>query len=179
MNYLIRRAAPGDADALAPVAAQIFVETFAWENDPDVLADYVAFHMIPDQLRYEIEDAANRFFLVYASSAPEESGDIIAHVKMRFSRDAAPPCVPGEKPIELARFFVRSEWHGRGVAQQLMEFCVSQARAAGGDILWLDVFPTNERARRFYSRQGFTDIGKANFPLGPEIKPVVVMARSL
>jgi ribosomal protein S18 acetylase RimI-like enzyme len=186
-NITIRRAVSGDAEALATVARKIFVESFGWENDPDVLREYVDARMTPERLYSEIEDEANRFFLVYSpvtenyDPAPgvNRESEIIAHLKMRFAPDTAPPCVHGGNVAELARFFVRSDWQGRGIAQKMMKFCVHEAKSAGCDSLWLDVFPTNERARRFYYRQGFTDIGETEFPMGHIIKPVIVMSLSL
>ena len=49
----------------------------------------------------------------------EEGGDAIAYAQIRA--DHIPDCVTGPAPIELWRFYVDRGWHGRGVAQALMD----------------------------------------------------------
>ena len=50
---------------------------------------------------------------------------------------------------------VGAESEGRGVAKRLMEEAESWAKARGCRFLLLDVFGSNETARRFYERSGY------------------------
>ena len=50
---------------------------------------------------------------------------------------------------------VRAESEGQGVAKRLMEEAESWAKARGYRFLLLDVFGSNETARRFYERRGY------------------------
>ncbi len=52
---------------------------------------------------------------------------------------------------------VTAEAEGRGVATRLMEAAEAWALDRGYRFLLLDVFASNESARRFYARRGFTD----------------------
>ena len=54
--------------------------------------------------------------------------------------------------------YVRPEARGSGVALGLMRAAAEHARAAGADVLELDVMEDNPRARRFYDRLGFSTI---------------------
>ena len=51
------------------------------------------------------------------------------------------------------------EFHGRGLARQLVEAGIAAARAAGAKALRLDTFTTNERAQRLYESCGFANCG--------------------
>ena len=58
----------------------------------------------------------------------------------QLRRGDTPTCVTGPAPIELQRFYVAHAWHGRGVAQALMQDVLSAARAVGAATLWLGVW---------------------------------------
>jgi GNAT superfamily N-acetyltransferase len=64
----------------------------------------------------------------------------------------APACVAHLAPFELWRFYVDTPWHGRGVAQALMEAVADAARARGASALWLSVWEHNPRAQAFYAK---------------------------
>lgn len=52
---------------------------------------------------------------------------------------------------------VRAEAEGRGVAKRLLEAADAWAKQQGFPFLMLDVFASNETARRFYARRGFVE----------------------
>jgi ribosomal protein S18 acetylase RimI-like enzyme len=47
----------------------------------------------------------------------------------------------------------------------------------GCDTIWLDVWEENERARAFYARWGFADVGTQAFRLGRDIQRDLLMQR--
>ncbi|WP_293998981.1 ribosomal protein S18-alanine N-acetyltransferase [Sphaerotilus sp.] len=62
------------------------------------------------------------------------------------------------------------EWHllnvtvapahqGRGLATQLLHRLIDHARGTGAECLWLEVRPSNARARRLYAHLGFAQVG--------------------
>jgi len=87
--------------------------------------------------------------------------------------------VTGGAPLEIVRFYVDRPWHGRGVAQQLMEAAVNTARAAGARTLWLGVWERNPRAIAFYRKCGFQDVGTQTFVLGADHQRDLVLTRSV
>ena len=68
--------------------------------------------------------------------------------------------------IELKRLYVARAWHGRGVAQALMDAALDAARARGAQKLWLGVWERNPRAVAFYAKYGFVRVGEHTFVLG-------------
>jgi GNAT superfamily N-acetyltransferase len=76
--------------------------------------------------------------------------------------------VPSPQPgaVELQQIYVLRPWHGKGVADSLMERALSVAPEAGAPEIYLTVFDHNERAKRFHSRYGFSEVGRYTFTLG-------------
>jgi GNAT superfamily N-acetyltransferase len=66
----------------------------------------------------------------------------------------------------LQQIYVLTPWHGRGVAERLMRWALANARADGAPEIYLTVFDHNARAKRFYSRHGFIEVGHCTFTLG-------------
>ncbi|MDG4785222.1 GNAT family N-acetyltransferase [Micromonospora sp. WMMD1102] len=72
--------------------------------------------------------------------------------------------------VELYKIHVDPEQWGRGTARRLLARCVDRWRAAGVDSARLFVWDFNERARRFYARNGWLDDGHRR-PDDPRIGP--------
>jgi diamine N-acetyltransferase len=65
------------------------------------------------------------------------------------------------------------------VAQPLMAAVVEEATSQGARTLWLGVWERNERAKAFYRKCGFTDVGSYPFVLGNDPQVDRVMVRAL
>ena len=59
----------------------------------------------------------------------------------------------------LTRCLVSPEHQGRGLARQLMQALREHAETEGADCLWLEVRPSNHRARALYARLGYAQVG--------------------
>ena len=167
----IRPATPSDAEVLADLARRTFHDTFAATNDPTDMALYLSRAYGIDQQTRELEDRDISTLLV------ESSGEAVAFAQLRTGQ--VPDCVTGPKPIELWRFYVDREWHGRGIAQQLMTRVKAVARERGAGTLWLGVWERNDRARAFYGKCGFADVGEHIFLFGTDPQTDLVMVTTL
>ncbi|MBC8103177.1 MAG: GNAT family N-acetyltransferase [Cytophagales bacterium] len=171
----VRRGTTDDAEALSVMAAAVFRDTFGPGNDPDTMASYLASAFHPRTLQGELADPENHFLLAVSRGVSEE---IVGYTKLSYAPDEHPSCVTGPVPIaELERFYVRHEWHGTGVAGTLMQATLQAAAAGGARTLWLGVFDQNARARRFYARWDFADVGEHLFHFGTEAQTDRVMVR--
>jgi GNAT superfamily N-acetyltransferase len=166
----IRRAVPADAAILAGLARSTFYDTFAATNDATDMALHLERAYGVPQQSAEIGDPDIISLLV------EENGEAVAYAQMRLHH--APDCVSGPAPIELWRFYVEQRWHGKGVAQQLMERVKDEARQQA-KTLWLGVWEHNARARAFYEKCGFVDVGAHVFLFGTDPQTDRVMAVAL
>jgi GNAT superfamily N-acetyltransferase len=107
----------------------------------------------------------------------ESDGRLVAYAQLCFG--AAPPCVAGAAPVEVQRFYVDAEHHGKGLAQELMAVLLARARARGADAVWLGVWERNPRAIAFYRKCGFEPCGDQVFLLGRDPQRDLVLSLRL
>jgi len=157
---------------LLPVARHIFTETFAHHYGQ---TDFAAFcdsvylpggSMSPDFTAPDVRWRIAAF-----------DGEPIGYAKLTPLR--APVAGPAPGSMELQQIYLLADWHGTGVADVLMNWGVRQAREDGAPELYLTVFDHNERAKRFYTRHGFVDVGQCTFRIGGRIDDDRVWRRRL
>ncbi len=166
--WTFRRAVEKDAAGLGELARKIFYDTFARFNTADDMAMYCAEAFTPSAMSEALRDPRTEIIVA------EENGRLIAYAQLH--RDEAPPEVQGASPVELKRFYVLGEWHGRGLAREMMREITMRAIEQGSDVLWLGVWEHNPRAIGFYRKLGFEEIGEQAFLLGTDRQRDLIMA---
>jgi ribosomal protein S18 acetylase RimI-like enzyme len=165
MTISYRGATPTDAAAVAEVFTNSFVDTFGRLYRREDLEDFLG-TMTADRLRAEIEDDRYLFRLAF------DSARLVGYVKL------GPPELPVETPpdgIELCQLYVLKDWHGAGIAAALMDWAVATAAKRGARHIQLSVYVDNHRARRFYERYGFHQVGRYDFMVGSHADEDVVL----
>lgn len=170
-DLLIRRAGESDVAALAEFAARTFAETFGPDNRPEDMAMFLESTFGLEHQAREIADPTWVTLLV-------EIDDTLAGYA-QIKQGPPPPCVAGPSPIELYRFYVDTSWKGRGIAQRLMSEVRAAAVELGGQTLWLGVWEHNPRAKAFYAKCGFRDVGSHDFVLGTDTQTDRIFVASL
>lgn len=168
---IIRIGVLEDAAVLAELARTTFHDAFAAGNNAADMALHLERAYGVAQQSAELQDSRLLTLLV------EVDGAAVAYAMVR--EQPPPACVTGARPIELWRFYVRQAWHGRGVAAALMARVMDEARARGAATLWLGVWEHNARARAFYAKCGFADVGEHVFLFGTDPQTDRVMAMAL
>ncbi|HVZ99553.1 MAG TPA: GNAT family N-acetyltransferase [Caulobacterales bacterium] len=170
MDCTIRRCAPVDAPALALVAQATMLETFAGAIEgADLIANVLGARDAASFDTWFAEPDA-RLWLAELRGAP-----------VGYAGLSAPdlPQETSEADIELKRIYLLSRFQGGGVAAQLMDAALSEARAMGKARVLLGVKADNARAIAFYAKHGFAPIGARRFLVGANYYDDVVMARAL
>lgn len=172
-NLNIRRGTAADAGTLAPLAIRIFNDTFADNplNKPEDMHTYITEAFSVEQTRRELADADTIFFIA------EIGGEMIGYAKLQ--EQTTEECVAGENPIELGRLYVLKDFHGRGIAEKLMNECFAAAKEKNYQTMWLGVWEHNFRAQRFYEKLGFVKVGNHVFQLGSDPQIDLVMEKKL
>jgi diamine N-acetyltransferase len=165
----IRRALPSDAARLAEFGARTFAETFGADNTPEDMALHLARTYGAAQQSAEIDDPAMTTIIA------ESQGRLAGFAQLRAG--PAPESVVGREPIELLRFYVDSAWHGRGLARALMTAVDEEVVRRGATVIWLCVWERNERAKAFYTKCGYADVGSKVFVLGTDRQTDRVLSR--
>ena len=167
----IRRGVVADAALLSDLGARTFSDTFAADNTPEDLAEYMATSFNVARQTAELKDPASTFLIA------EVDGRAAGYAKLHDGKPEKG--VEGAKPVELVRLYVSREWLGLGVGQQLMRACLDEARQAGHETIWLGVWERNARAQAFYRKWNFRTVGEHEFQLGSDLQRDLLMERSL
>jgi diamine N-acetyltransferase len=168
---IIRYATANDNALLAELGRQTFYETFAAHNTPEDMAAYLAASFSPEKQAAELADPASTFLIA------ENYGAAIGYARLKAGQAA--PCVSGTKPIEIVRLYARQDCLGQGVGARLMQACLDEAVKQGCDPVWLDVWEQNTRARAFYRKWGFVEVGTQRFQLGSDLQHDLILQRSI
>ncbi|MEO5937536.1 MAG: GNAT family N-acetyltransferase [Sphingomonas sp.] len=154
-----RDALPADGAELAQVARRCFTETFGNLYRQEDLTAFLDAAFGAKGLPSHLSNPA------YAVRLATEDGAIVGFCKI------GPVAFPGDWPataIELRQLYVLGPWQGEGVAPVLMDWALAAARDRGASEVILSVFVDNHRARRFYQRYGFVEIGRYTFMVGDQ-----------
>ena len=172
----VRAATLRDAADLSRLGALTFAETFEGHNTPEDMARYLAESFTMDRQAAEIADASS-VVLLAEHSAESREPELVGYAHLVSG--PAPDPVRGPSPLELKRLYVLRAWHGRRVAQALMDAALAAAAARGARTLWLGVWERNPRAVAFYEKYGFTRVGEHTFVLGADRQTDWLLARPI
>lgn len=171
MGLTIRKANTADAQVLSDLALKIFLDTFGPQNTPEDLEIHRKKSYSREIQLSEINDPSLTYLIA------EVDGKAAGFAMIGLPRSES--CSRFEKPIELFRFYVDKEWHGKGIAQPLMHECEIVARSLGARTICLSVWLENPRAIRFYEKIGFRKEGTQPYILGNDVQTDWVMVRDV
>lgn len=166
----LRRATDDDAAKLSLIGCATFLETFANDHPGDAT---VAFLKTYHSEAAWAETLAKPDVAVWI--VEEVGGCPVGYAVL------SPGALPGTtaNDAELKRIYVLSRWHGTGIGRDLFHIAEAEARTRGAARLVLSVYTRNDRAIRFYMKQGFSVIGAATFAEFPVEFSDNVMAKAL
>jgi diamine N-acetyltransferase len=169
MTISYRKAVKEDAAAIDRVFRTSFCDTFAHLYRPQDLEAFLSTFAL-DSWIAELGDYRYHFQIA------EADGEIVGFVKL------GPPELPVQRSgpaTELRQLYILKAWQGLGAAQALMDWALAEAKAGGGQELYLTVYTENWRARRFYEKYGFVEVGPYRFMVGEQADEDIIMRASL
>ncbi len=170
-SLIVRGGKAEDAGLLAELGARTFSETFAADNTPEDMASYLASSFSPEQQAAELADPLCLFQIA------ETNGVAVGYAMLRSG--SVLDGVTGNRPIELVRLYVSRESLDSGAGAALMQACIGEAKQRGHKTLWLGVWERNHRARAFYGKWNFHEVGTHVFQLGDDPQTDILMQRSI
>ena len=149
-----------DATALSVVSSQTFYDTFTGTCTEQDMQSFLEEYFNLKQVQAELSNENDFYYLA------ESDGKVIGY--LRFMEDYRNlPLMKEWKALELKRIYVSKEFHGKGIAQQLMDFAIQFATESKYEVIWLGVWEHNLRAQKFYGKYGFVNSGHTHdFPIG-------------
>ena len=169
MTVQHRTATATDAERVAALFHRCFCDTFGHLYDPRDLAAFLDGHSAA-HWKDQLDDSESAIRLV------EDDDRLIGFAN--FGSLRLPVELPGNA-LELRQLYVLEPWHGSGVARDLMDWLLAEARRRGADHLYLAVYTDNHRARRFYAGYGFEVVGPYAFMVGNQADDDIIMRLTL
>ena len=165
----IRRAGPGDAQALAAIGQATFVETFAHLYPPEDLATFLVEAHGVERARADLANPAKAAWLV------EAGGEVIGYAL------ACPAKLPhqavGAEDGELDRIYLLKAHQGGGLGSHLLAETLAWLEKDGPRTLWIGVWSENFGAQGLYERHGFKVVGTYKFVVGKTQDHEFIMRR--
>ncbi len=166
----IKKATLADAALLAEIGFETFYDTYADFNikeDMDICLSQ-SFNLI--KMEAEILNHNNVFFIAYEGSVP---------AGYTYLKHNHADTLPAKLPLEIARFYARTPFIGKGVGKALMEHAIAYAESIHSDFIWLSVWQKNPRAIDFYTKFGFSIHTQTSFLLGKDLQDDWLMRKEL
>jgi ribosomal protein S18 acetylase RimI-like enzyme len=160
VQIIIRRATIADAVKLSAISIQTFYDTFISTCTEEDMNAFLKEYFNIKQVQLELNNENDFYYLA------ELNGKVVGYC--RWMEDYTNFSVMKQwKSLELKRIYVLEEFHGKGVAQQLMNFVIQSAQTNQYQVVWLGVWEHNYRAQKFYEKYSFVHSGHTHdFPIG-------------
>jgi diamine N-acetyltransferase len=169
----LRKITLNDVATLSAIAKKTFYDSFSGTCTAADMEDFLERYYNEQSLYAEIEDEEMKYF--FAEIDNILVGYILFRAVISNFEEAK-----NKKTIELKRLYVSSAYHGKGIAQKLMDFFLDYAVNGGYEIAFLGVWEYNCRAQYFYSKYGFKFTSyRHDFPIGNTPQVDVYMIKEL
>jgi ribosomal protein S18 acetylase RimI-like enzyme len=160
-----------DLDQLQHIAKQTFSETFSAVNSEENLEKYLNEGFTKEKLTAELNDKNSHFYFATINA------DVIGYLKVNFGQ--AQTELKDDKAMEIERIYVLKDFHGKKVGQILYMKAIQVALQSNAEFVWLGVWEENQRAIRFYKKNGFVEFDKHIFRLGADEQTDIMMKLQL
>ena len=167
----LRDATPGDAAALADLAAITFPLACPPDLAPSAVSAHIDTHLSPAAMGTYLTDPTR--LLVVAEPAEAAAGTTPEPVGYAMLIG-----IDGDDVI-LDKCYVHPDYIGSGLADAVLSYAVERATDLGVRRMTLGTNVGNRRAQRFYRRHGFVKAGHRDFHVGGTRQRDVVMALEL
>jgi diamine N-acetyltransferase len=176
MEIGIRRATPADVPALHDVAARTFALACPPGTPQADVDDFVTRQLSEARFTEYVQDDSRVVLIAESGGAPVGYAMLVGGP---IADEDVRRVVEQDGSIELSKFYVLLDRHGSGVSRELMAATLDAAAATGATLCWLGVNQLNERAARFYEKNGFTVRGTKRFLVGTDWHDDHIRARPL
>lgn len=168
MNKIcIRKVTLKDLALLQQIGQQTFLETFSAQNSAEDVMQYLAESFSVEKLTEELSNISSEFYFALDGEA------VIGYLKVNFG--PAQTELQDNHSLEIERIYVLQKYQGRKVGKILYEKALEIAKQKQYQYMWLGVWEKNERAIRFYEKQGFRTFDKHIFRLGSDEQTDLMM----
>lgn len=176
MTIDIATATADDAAALAVCAAITFPLACPPDSPPEEIQRHIDTQLSAERFGEHLAAAGRTILCIRDGSRIAGWSMVVEDQPVDADVLAALTLAP---VVELSKFYIHPDHHGRGSAAALMSATLDLAAESGQPGVWLGVNQENLRAIRFYTKNGFRRVGTKRFRLGDRYEDDFIMERTL
>lgn len=170
-NISVQPIGINDVLPLQAISKTTFSETFAEHNSFEDLQKYLNEQLSIEQLLKELGNHCSSFYFL------KDDRTIVGYLKVNWS--SAQTELIDLNAFEIERIYILRSYFGKGFGQILMNHAMDLATNKNASYIWLGVWGKNDRAIRFYEKNGFTAFSTHLFTLGNDIQTDILMKKSI
>jgi diamine N-acetyltransferase len=156
----LRRLTLKDVPVLSVIAKKTFYDSFSGTCTAADMDNFLELYYNEKALAAEIMDDEMCYYFA------EVKGKIAGYILYKENNIGFVE-MQHKKTIELKRLYVLNEYHGKQIAQKLMNLFLEYAIKENFDVAFLGVWEYNYKAQNFYAKYGFARTNYRHpFPIG-------------
>lgn len=167
----VRKITSVDSTDLVKISRQTFTETFEEVNSEEDMQKYLSENLSEEQLQSELDNPESEFYFA------ENKDEILGYLKLNSGNSQTEN--KNENSIEIERIYVRKGFLRMKIGQLLLDHSIQIAKEKNAEFIWLGVWEHNERALKFYGKNGFEVYSKHDFVLGKDVQTDLLMKMNL
>ncbi|WP_348920532.1 GNAT family N-acetyltransferase [Enterococcus rotai] len=156
---------------LKALSIKTFTDTFAKDNTPEDLKDYLDQAYTEKKLTSELQNKQSEFYFIYSDD------QLAGYLKLNVN-DAQTETIQ-ENALEIERIYIDSGFKRLGLGKMLYNKAIERANALNKTAIWLGVWERNFSAMKFYHEMGFTQVGEHSFYMGEDEQTDLIMKKEL
>lgn len=144
---------------------------YIWKDQGDW---YVDLNYNPETLRKELGRDRSHYFFVE-----------VEHRKigiLKYDFPFSPREIEIPEAMKLHRLYLHQDFHGKGIAQLLVNHCEQVAKVNNLNSIWLEAMECQPQAKRFYEKMGFESLMTYQLDfeiMYPAYRGIQIMKKSL
>ena len=153
----IIRATENDSLALSELSKQTLIESHGRSAPEKDINQYIFENYNEETLKVELRDPANIYHLLYFNRELVGFSKIIFNVSYKEGVD--------KNMTKLQRIFILKKVYDLKLGVELLTFNINLIKQHNQTGVWLFTWTENERAIKFYKRNGFKIVGSHDFKI--------------
>ena len=167
----VRKITSVELTDLVKISRQTFTETFEEVNSEEDMQKYLSENLSEEQLQSELDNPESEFYFA------ENKDEILGYLKLNSGNSQTEN--KNENSIEIERIYVLKKFLRMKIGQLLLDHSIQIAKEKNAEFIWLGVWEHNERALKFYGKNGFEVYSKHDFVLGKDVETDLLMKMNL
>ncbi|EOL46363.1 GNAT family N-acetyltransferase [Enterococcus caccae] len=160
-----------DLAELKALSIKTFTDTFAKDNTPEDLKNYLDQAYTDEKLTSELQNKQSEFYFIYSNK------EVAGYLKINID-DAQTEKMENDA-LEIERIYIDLNFKRLGLGKMLYKKAIERAKELNKSSIWLGVWERNFAAMKFYHKMGFTQVGEHSFYMGEDEQIDLIMKKEL